>query len=95
MQYLVLVHDNTSTQPTDDEWTEFIQVAVASGLFRGGSAVGARQQLGAEADPAACAWLTGFMRFDAEEREPLLELLERHPTVVHGGTIELCELPKT
>ena len=37
----------------------------------------------------------GYMRFDADCLDKLTELLIHHPTVVHGGTIEVCEMPKT
>jgi hypothetical protein len=39
--------------------------------------------------------IDGFMRFDADSLEALTDLLKHHPTVVHGGTIEICEMPKT
>ena len=35
------------------------------------------------------------MRFDADSLDALTDLLKCHPTVVHGGTIEICEMPKT
>ena len=35
------------------------------------------------------------MRFDAEDRAKLLELLKQHPVVLHGGSVELCEMPKS
>jgi hypothetical protein len=37
----------------------------------------------------------GYMRFDAESLNELAELLRQHPTALHGGTLEICELPKT
>jgi hypothetical protein len=37
----------------------------------------------------------GFMRFDADNRAKLLELLQLHPVVLHGGSVELCEMPRT
>jgi hypothetical protein len=35
------------------------------------------------------------MRFDADDKQALLDLLATHPNLVHGGTVELCELPKS
>ncbi len=36
------------------------------------------------------------MRFDADDRAKLLELCEQHAQVVrHGGSVELCEMPRT
>lgn len=34
------------------------------------------------------------MRFDADSLEAVTLLLERHPLVVHGGSVELCEMPR-
>jgi hypothetical protein len=39
--------------------------------------------------------LAGYMRFDTDDKPRLLQLLAQHPVVVHGGTVELCELPKS
>ena len=63
----------------------FFAVARESGVFQGGS--------GDVAD--ITERIDGFMRFDADSLEALTDLLKRHPTVVHGGTIEICEMPKT
>jgi hypothetical protein len=35
------------------------------------------------------------MRFDSEDKEKLLALVNQHPVILHGGTVELCELPKS
>jgi acetylglutamate kinase len=35
------------------------------------------------------------MRFETDEKVKLLELLQSHPVVVHGGTVELCEMPRS
>ena len=37
----------------------------------------------------------GFMRFDSDDPEELRALLMEHPVILHGGTIELCEMPKS
>jgi hypothetical protein len=39
--------------------------------------------------------VVGYMRFDSEDRQPILDLLEKHPVLLHGGTVELCELPRS
>lgn len=33
------------------------------------------------------------MRLDSDDPVQLHELLESHPVVLNGGTIELCEMP--
>jgi hypothetical protein len=33
------------------------------------------------------------MRFDSEDKQQIIDLLEKHPVVIHGGSAELCEMP--
>ncbi len=95
MEYLALIHHNTDTSPTSAEWQEFFVLAQASGLFRGGSEIGSRLVLGGKVVHDTTQSVVGYMRFDSESLPPLLQLLEKHPVTLHGGTIELCELPKS
>lgn len=95
MEYILLIHDNTTTTPAEAEWMAFIERAQASGTFRGGSEVGVRQTFGQTAGVASTAHIAGYMRFEADDRQVIVDLLARHPVVVHGGTVELCELPKS
>ena len=95
MQYLLLIHRDTQSSPTPEEWEAFFDQAEASGLFRGGSEIGRRELLGEGGTASPSDHIAGFMRFDAEDKEALMELLRRHPVVVHGGTVELCEMPES
>ena len=94
MQYITFMHANTEVQGSEEEWNEFFARAQASGLFSGGSAMGKRWTVGKTADTRSDS-LAGYMRFDAENIEDLLELLEAHPIIRGGGTIEICEMPKS
>ena len=47
--------------------------------------MGKRWTIGKQADTLSDG-LAGFMRFDAESVNDLLELLEAHPTIRAGGT---------
>jgi hypothetical protein len=94
VQYLVLIHAEADSEASPDEWQAFFTLAEESGLFRGGSAVGQGLLLGRPSPHAMAGHLGGFMRFDADDRAALLDLLARHPLVVHGGTIEVLEMPK-
>ncbi|MBS0632849.1 MAG: hypothetical protein JSS11_13115 [Verrucomicrobia bacterium] len=94
-QYLLLIQGNATSPTTPAEWDRFFAAARASGLFQGGSAVGRREFVGDTATARSTAHITGYMRFDSAEKQPLLDLLKLHPVVLHGGTVELCELPKT
>jgi hypothetical protein len=99
-QYLLLIHGNEKTASTPDEWDQFFASARQRGLFQGGSEVGKREMLGDTQSAGSQSALTsdhivGYMRFDAEDKQQLLDLLKRHPVVLHGGSVELCELPNT
>jgi len=37
----------------------------------------------------------GLQRFDSADKQKILELLKQHPVVLRGGSVELCELPKS
>jgi hypothetical protein len=95
MQYLLLIHRNTDTQPSTEEWNAFFARAQASGWFRGGSEIGRRELIGASDRSHETDHVAGFMRFDADDRDALLGLLRTHPVVIHRGTIELCDMPKS
>ena len=95
MEYITFMHRNADTAATEEEWDRFFDAARESGMFQGGSAVGARSTIGEKDVPDVTEHIGGYMRFDADSMDGLTELLKQHPTVVHGGTVEICELPKT
>jgi hypothetical protein len=77
------------------EWDAFFESASASGIFSGGSEMGKREILG-NGDPVGQSdHIVGYMRFDSENKQEVLELLKIHPVILSGGTVELCELPKS
>ena len=92
-QYLVLIHGNAKTEATEEEWNQFFRAAREAGVFQGGSELGKRTVVGNVDSMKSTDHVVGYMRFDCEDRQQLLDLLERHPVVVHGGTVELCEMP--
>jgi len=93
-QYLVLIHGNARTTPSATEWEQFFTAAQRSGLFRGGSEIGDRTVVGDAGSRESTDHIVGFMRFDTEDEQSLLDLLNNHPVVLHGGSIECCEMPK-
>lgn len=93
MQYLLLIHSDTTSAPAPREWEEFIERAKVSGTFRGGSAIGKKQFVGNTVAANSSDHIAGFMRFDGDDKQRILELLNEHPVVRHGGTVELCEMP--
>ncbi len=94
-EYLLLIHGNETTPTTAAEWDRFFAAARASGAFRGGSEIGAREIVGAGTPVRSSDHIVGYMRFDCDDRAKLRALLQQHPVVLHGGTVELCELPKS
>ncbi len=94
-EYLLLIHGNENSPIPDEEWARFLTAAHQSGMFAGGSEVGRREFLGNAASARSSEHIVGFMRFDAVEKSRLLDLLKIHPVVVHGGSVELCELPRS
>ena len=93
MQYLVLIHNNARIQPSDEEWTHFFSEAKESCLFVGGSSIRQRAVIGSTDLQTLSSTLSGFMRFDSDCPGDLHALLQKHPIVRHGGSIELFEMP--
>lgn len=93
--YILLIHGNTKSAPTEEESNQFFAAARESGMFQGGSEIGRRTALGDVASMESTDHVVGYMRFDSEDRQPILDLLEKHPVLLHGGTVELCELPRS
>jgi hypothetical protein len=94
-QYLLLIQNNAKSKTTPAEWDRFFAAAKASGMFEGGSALGDRVIIGDAQSAQSTMFIGGYMRFAADDKAKLLELLKSHPAVVHGGSVELCEMPKT
>lgn len=106
MEYILLIHKIDSAQSrveeladSEEQWNEFLIAARKSGVFAGGSAINPGELIGACGATRLSEKLTGHMRFNthgaANGKEIIRELLKRHPTVVQGGTVELCEMPET
>jgi hypothetical protein len=95
MQYIALIHNNTDSTPTADEWAQFFDAARQTGMFKGGSAIGARYTIGGKSVSDGTETIGGYMRFDSDDLERLQALLADHPMIKHGGTIELCEMPQS
>ena len=95
MEYILFIHDNTDTPAKDQDWERFFVLARKSGLFQGGSEIGKRICLGKKQVADTTRSVSGYMRFEADDLEKLKDLLNEHPVLKCGGTLELCELPKS
>ena len=94
-QYFLLIHGNATSDATGEEWNQFFSAGQESGIFRGGSQIGERTRVGDADSMKSTDHIVGYMFFDSEDKQRILDLLEKHPVVAHGGSVELCEMPKS
>ncbi|MBX3415890.1 MAG: hypothetical protein KF708_24630 [Pirellulales bacterium] len=94
-QYILLIQGNLKSDSTPEEWETFFTAAHESGLFKGGSEIGKRMVIGDAQSAQPTDHIVGYMRFDSDDKQKILGLLEKHPTVIHGGSVELCEMPNS
>jgi hypothetical protein len=94
-QYILLIQGNLKSPPTASEWDEFFAAAQASGLFKGGSEIGTKIVVGNASSAQPTDHIVAYMRFDSDDKQQLLNLLNKHPVIVHGGCAELCEMPES
>jgi hypothetical protein len=94
-QYILLTQNNLKSDSSPQEWEVFFTAVQQSGLFKGGSEIGSRIIVGDTQTARSTDHIVGYMRFDSDDKQKILDLLAKHPVVIHGGTVELCELPKS
>jgi len=95
MEYILFIHSNTDSESTCQQWNEFFIADKDSGLFLGGSEISNQIQIGDKPVQKITDSINGFMRFESNDKKSILGLLKKHPVVIQGGTLELCEMPKT
>jgi hypothetical protein len=95
MEYILFIHNNANSVASDEQWDWFFDAAKNSGLFQGGSEISNPIQLGSKKVSEITAHIDGFMRFESNDINSVLSVLEMHPVAIHGGTLELCEMPRT
>ena len=95
MEYILFIHNNTDSSTTDEQWDSFFSEANKTDVFLGGSEITSQIQIGKKAVKNITNEIVGYMRFDSEDKNKILALLEKHPVIIQGGTVELCETPKT
>jgi hypothetical protein len=94
-QYIVLIQNNARSEIASGDWRDFFAAAQQSGLFKGGSAIANRIVVGNAALAKSTDHIVGYMRFDSDDQQPILDPLKQHPVVVHGGSVELCQMPES
>ena len=94
MEYIVFIHNNTDKETADEQWHSFFSLATDSGIFQGGSEIYNPLSIGNKTIPNITDNIAGFMRFETKDKNKLLTLLENHPVIIEGGSLEICEMPK-
>ena len=94
MEYIVFIHNNTDNDTKDEQWHSFFSLATDSGIFQGGSEIYNPETIGKKDILNITNHIDGFMRFETEDKGKLLSLLEKHPVIIEGGSLEVCEMPK-
>jgi len=95
MEYVLFIHNNVDENTTEEQWNLFFSEANKSGMFLGGSEISSQLQIGLKPVNKITNSIAGFMRFESEDKNKLLALLENHPVSLQGGSLELCEMPKS
>ncbi len=95
MEYILFIHNNVDSPASDEQWVAFFAVANASGIFSGGSEINNGIQLGSKPIRPTTQSVDGFMRFETDDVDQLYRLLQQHPILLQGGTLELCQMPRT
>ena len=78
---------------SSEQWSTYIETLNASGAFRGGSELGNGRSIGG--DPTDLCTVSGFMRFDANSIEAVIELMQGNPLLSSGGVLEVMQLLET
>jgi hypothetical protein len=94
-QYILLIQNNLKSDSSPEQWEAFFTAAQRSGLFKGGSEIGDRMIIGDTMTAKPTDHIVGYMRFDSDDKNNILDLLEMHPVIMQGGSVELCEMTKS
>ncbi len=74
-----------------EEWAAYIDKLIRSGTFRGGSELANGSCVNKNVANSECM-VTGFMRFEADNKNQILALLPGNPVYESGGSVEVLEL---
>ncbi len=102
--YILLMHNDTQSEPTNAQWSAYFDALSASGAFQGGSAIGQGASFRRDGGPApkstpkptsaSSDHLTGFIRVSAASLSDAQTFLTGNPVYECGGTVEIRELPR-
>ena len=93
--YILLMHDDTTSDPSRDQWERYFTALRAKGGFDGGSSIGHGTALRKDAAAApVTGQLAGYIRIRAASLEAAEQLVCGNPVFECGGTVEVRELPR-
>jgi hypothetical protein len=94
-EFLLLMHGDTTQQPTGDMWTSYLQSLRQRGCFQGGSSIGDGDCVRREGAPAPInRQVVGYIRISAADLAEAKLLVADNPVFECGGTVEIRELPR-
>jgi len=74
-----------------EDWAPYIDKLIQSGTFRGGSELG-NGSCESKANQNGDCSVTGFMRFEADNKQQVMDLLPGNPVYEAGGEVEVLEI---
>ena len=93
--YILLMHDDAIIDDTR-AWEPYLSTLKQAGFFQGGSAIGEGVCARKTGTPRSItAYLTGFVRVNADSLDQAKSLLIGNPLFEAGGTVEIRELPRS
>lgn len=94
--YLFLTHQlPQGTRDSPGAWPSYLDRLRRTGQFSGGSSIGGGLSVSRSGvTPDISTQLTGYIRVSANSLDEACKLLEGHPVIDAGGTVEVRELPR-
>ena len=95
-EFIFLMHDTHGLDGREENWQPYLDMLIAAGALRGGSAMGSGLCVRRSGDaPAISHHLVGYMKIEARDLNHAQELIPGNPVYEAGGTVEIRELPVT
>ena len=96
--FMLLMHNDTASEPPSEMWDGYFSFLHASQHFEGGSEIGSGatfRKPGSATPGSTSDHLTGFIRVRASSLADAQRFLAGNPVYECGGTVEIRELPKS
>ena len=95
LDFIFLMHDDTTSEPTDAMWGAYFAALRAAGAFEGGSSIGGGEAVRKAGAPGAVTdHFAGYIRVRAGSLAEAKRLVDGNPVYECGGTVEVRSLPR-